>query len=529
LTAEDEGDALELCDELDGMPLAIELAAGHLVHLTPRELLRRLDRRFELLIGGPRHHRQRQQTLQAVMDWSWDGLERDEQTVLSMLSVFHGGWTLDAADGLWGDMVTTPIPSVLRALTAKSMINPTRTASGTRCGMLETVRLFCQQKLVDLDLSEWAHGAHSAWYAAWVRSTPLDQRLFWQPWIRQCVDELDNLHAAFTWSIGRRYLSDAVTLHTATAGPTQWMVAADSGYRWAQILLEFELDRRDEVVVLMTGAMGAVGVGDHAAMETWSAQAEQLVELADPCLAALIFVYRAAVAVVRDPDRARRLFGAAQDAAEQSGSRLAQGYVKAWQLHFDLCTSEGRAVPHIWNAADYGDADSVGWETAATAATIHEARPGNLAEAQELSAVSEAYRRESGYGRAASLAHETLMMALAAEPAVTMEAARTALRDLDRSSDAICHPEMVLAVAIAYARADDPVRALTYLDVLRRSAMFFFMHYELRREFAHQVRSRLDANAIAQAQAASASLDVEQILDRELRGERVSESHIATP
>ena len=210
----------------------------------------------------------------------------------------------------------------------------------------------------------------------------------------------------------------------------------------------------------MTGTMAAVCVGDHAAMETWGAQAEERVDLADPCLAALIFVYRAAIAVVPDPDRARRLFDAAQNAAEHSGSRLAQGYVKAWQLHFDLCTPEGRALPHIWSAAEYGGTESVGWETAAAAATIHEARLGNLAEAHELSAVYEAYRRESAYGRAASLAHETLMMALAAEPPVAMETARTAMRDLDRTSDAVCHPEMVLAVAIAYARSGDDVRAL---------------------------------------------------------------------
>ena len=316
-------------------------------------------------------------------------------------------------------------------------------------------------------------------------------------------------------------LSDAVTIHAGIKGPINWMVAAESGYRWAQLLLERELDRRDEVVVLMTGTMAAVCVGDHAAMETWGAQAEERVELADPCLAALIFVYRAAIAVVPDPDRARRLLGAARRAAERSGSRLAQAYVKAWQLHFDLCTPEGRAVPHIWSAADYGGTESVGWETAAAAATIHEARLGNLAEAQELSGVYEAYRRESGYGRGASLAHETLMMALAADPLVAMETARAAFRDLDRTSDVVCHPEMVLAVAIAYARSGDDVRALTYLDVVRRSAMFFFVHYELRRDFVHQVRSRLDATAIAQALAASASLDIEAILDRELRPQHV--------
>ena len=161
------------------------------------------------------------------MDWSWEGLERDEQTVLSVLSECHGGWTLDAAEGLCSDLVTTPITTVLRSLTAKSMINPTRTASGTRYRMLETVRLFGQQKLVDLELSEWAHRAHSAWYAGWVRATPLDERLFWQPWIRQSVDELENLHTAFNWAIEAGQLSDAVTLHAAMKGP----INSDGGSR----------------------------------------------------------------------------------------------------------------------------------------------------------------------------------------------------------------------------------------------------------------------------------------------------------
>ena len=304
-----------------------------------------------------------------------------------------------------------------------------------------------------------------------------------------------------------------MTLHAAIAGPINWMVAAESGYRWAQLLLERELDRRDEVVVLMTGTMAAVCVGDHAAMETWGAQAEERVELADPRLAALIFVYRAAIAVVPDPDRARRLFDAAQEAAERSGSRLAQGYVKAWQLHFDLCTPEGRAVPHVWNAADYGGAESVGWETAAAAATIHEARLGNLAEAQKLSAVYEAYRRRVGLRpRGLTGTRDAHDGARRRTPGRDGDRA-SCLRDLDRTSDVVCHPEMVLALAIAYARSGDRVRALTYLDVVRRSAMFFFVHYDLRRDFAHEVRSGLDATAIAQAQAASASLDVEQILE----------------
>ena len=450
------------------------------------------------------------------MEWSWDRLDPDERVVLSMLSAFNGGWLLDAAEGTCGELVTTPVAAVLRSLAAKSMIDPARTWQGIRYRMLESVRLFGQQQLDHMDLSEQAHRAHRDWYVNWVRTTPPDQRLFWQPWISRCVDELDNLTAAFTWSIERDDIPDAVSLHAALAGAMSWVVAPVNGYRWAQRLLECELDARDEVVVLMAGTMGALGIGDHAAMKSWGARAEERVEFADDCLAALILVWRAAVAVIQEPDRASRLLVAAREAAVRSGSRLVEGYVDAWQLHADLCTPEGRAIPRRWNAVDYGGAESVGWMTALLAATVHEARLGNLSEAMACRAAGETYFRGRVHvGRV--FAHDTLAMALAADPASALDAARSAQRELDRTTDAVSQGEIVLAVAIAYARAGDAARALTYLEVLRDAPMILFIHYDLRRDFAHQVRCQLDDTAIADARTAATHLDVEAILDIELR------------
>ena len=97
-----------ICKQLDGIPLAIELAASQLAHMSPQELVERLDDRFELLGGGRRRKRQRQQTLAAMMDWSWELLDETEQRVLAALSVFSGGCTLHAAEFLCADLSATP-------------------------------------------------------------------------------------------------------------------------------------------------------------------------------------------------------------------------------------------------------------------------------------------------------------------------------------------------------------------------------------------------------------------------------------
>ena len=156
---EDRAAASEICARLDGLPLAIELAAAQLSHLGPRELLARLDTRFELLVGGRNRRRQRQQTLQAMMDWSWELLTTEEQHVLTCLSVFSGGWTIEAAEGVCGRLGYPSVATVLRSLVAKSLVEPRTGVRGNRYRLLETVRLFAQQKLLDRPIDWRAGGA----------------------------------------------------------------------------------------------------------------------------------------------------------------------------------------------------------------------------------------------------------------------------------------------------------------------------------------------------------------------------------
>ena len=194
--------AIQICRSLDGIPLAIELAAAQLGALAPRELLERLDNRFELLVGGRTRRRQRQQTLQAVMQWSWELLSDVERTVLRELSVFAGGWTLEAAEAVLARPGRPAVAGVLRSLVWKSLIEPVAGTSG-RHRMLETVRLFAQERLAESGSAAEARDRHASWFVEWTQRQPTPKKLFSFDWLVEFRNDLDNIASAITWSVER--------------------------------------------------------------------------------------------------------------------------------------------------------------------------------------------------------------------------------------------------------------------------------------------------------------------------------------
>ncbi len=318
------------------------------------------------------------------MEWSWDLLSEDERRVLASLSVFVGGWTLDAAEGVARGLAGAPVAALLRSLASKSLIEPHRTGHGPRYRMLETVRLFGQHKLVEMGMAEQVRVAHRDWFVLWIETTPLEQRLWWLPWIHSCADELDNLASAFEWSFDHEELAQAATLLVSTAGAMHNLIGNEQGYRWASGTLDRELNVKDRVAVLTAGVAAAIGVGDHRTMDEWGAQAEELVESADPTLACFLLQWRATLAIIRDPERAALLYDAAELAASQAESPLGAGYIAAWRLHAELCTPQGRLARPSWAPSAFGGTNSMGWSCAVTTGIYHEARLGNLAVAEEL-------------------------------------------------------------------------------------------------------------------------------------------------
>jgi predicted ATPase/DNA-binding SARP family transcriptional activator len=161
----DEAAVADIVGRLDGLPLAIELAAAKVRVMSTADIARRLENRFALLRGGDRSAPDRHQTLLAVIDWSWNLLGEPEKRALRRLSVFHDGFTLDAAEHVLGPVALDAVHS----LANQSLVTVVESAAGVRYRMLETVREFGRMQLVDAGEDEAAADAHRAWavgYAA---------------------------------------------------------------------------------------------------------------------------------------------------------------------------------------------------------------------------------------------------------------------------------------------------------------------------------------------------------------------------
>ncbi len=139
----------ELCARLDGIPLALELAAARLRSLSVKEINARLNDRFKLLIGGSRVALERQQTLRALVSWSYDLLQKNEQIVLDRLSVFAGGFDLEAAEAVCGADPITPgdVLDLVTSLVEKSLVMVEQEIDGSRYGLLETIKEFAREHL----------------------------------------------------------------------------------------------------------------------------------------------------------------------------------------------------------------------------------------------------------------------------------------------------------------------------------------------------------------------------------------------
>jgi predicted ATPase len=200
LTAEVAPAVAEICRRLDGLPLAIELAAARVKVLSPTALQARLERRLPLLTGGGQDLPARQQTMRATIGWSHDLLAGDEQALFRRLAVFIGGFTLKAAEAVVG-LDIDEILEGIASLVDKSLLRQTdQHSEEPRYGMLETVREFGLEQLLTSGEEEATRRAHASWYTATAENTwqGLDARAD-VDWLNQIEADHDNLRAAFVW------------------------------------------------------------------------------------------------------------------------------------------------------------------------------------------------------------------------------------------------------------------------------------------------------------------------------------------
>lgn len=206
----------QVCYRLDGISLAIELAAARVKMLSVEQISKRLDDRFRLLTGGARTSLPRQQTLRALIDWSYDLLAENERLLLRRLSVFAGGWTLEAAEEVCSDqspanseqtdhrLLITDILDLLTQLVNKSLVIVIEhSQSGeTRYRMLETIRQYAREKLLETGGSENIRDKHLAFFEKLAeQAEPELYRSNQVFWFNKLDDELDNFRMAMEWAL----------------------------------------------------------------------------------------------------------------------------------------------------------------------------------------------------------------------------------------------------------------------------------------------------------------------------------------
>ncbi|WP_350280212.1 BTAD domain-containing putative transcriptional regulator [Kribbella sp. HUAS MG21] len=194
----------EICRRLDGMPLAIELAAARLRALTPLQIVDRLADRFRLLTSGSRTALPRHQTLRAVVEWSWDLLDPDEQAVARRLSLFSGGATLDAAEQICSDESIPPesVLGVLASLVDKSLVEAAADERSVRYRMLETVRAYGAEQLRAAGEYDRFRRAHTVYFSRLLRSARRKLRTGEQiEWIARLTADNENLLDALRTAI----------------------------------------------------------------------------------------------------------------------------------------------------------------------------------------------------------------------------------------------------------------------------------------------------------------------------------------
>jgi hypothetical protein len=234
---EDAAAVVEICRRLDGIPLAIELAASRMQSMTVTELRDRLDDRFRLLVGS-RRGLERHQTLRHAVGWSHDLLDDTEKLLLARCSVFAGGFDLAAASAVGGCGDELATLDVLDALVRKSLLVADRSSGRTRFSMLETIRQFVEEQLVASGSADETRAAHARYFAG----RESDVLALWDgPRQREAyawfIVELANLRAAFRWAANHHDVDTAAAIAAYATFLGSWVEQYEpSG--WAEELVE---------------------------------------------------------------------------------------------------------------------------------------------------------------------------------------------------------------------------------------------------------------------------------------------------
>jgi predicted ATPase/class 3 adenylate cyclase len=515
LTADNAPAVAQVCVRLDGIPLAIELAAARVRVLPPRQLLARLEDRFRLLTGGSRTALERHQTLQAAVAWSHALLTAPERTLFARLSVFAGGFSLEAAeavgtdpDGPGGEGTESPeVLDLLTHLVDTSLVEAEEQPDGTaRYRLLETLRQYARERLEEAGEAARVRTRHAAYFAGeWGARAPAGAAsALWGPggadaaraWHEQTDREYANLRAALRWFADTGGVEPGLRLCLALHAYWFRHAALSEGAGWYRAFLAADAARRAAPAELRARVLDAAGIfaqllGDYDAstrlraesVETWRA-----VGAPRPLTGALIALgadrwlhgeYARAEAVVQEALEAARRLGDAWSVCRclrllAQVARVRRDFDRAAALLEESLTVAGDTAPlHAYRAhcllgriaSERGRYREATAHLAAGVALISaQGSPHYLADGLEwLAAVAGATDRAARaarlLGAAATVRHETGEVRYPPDRAAyerDLASVRAQLDDVAFAAAWAQGQAMSLEQAVAYALADAP-------------------------------------------------------------------------
>jgi predicted ATPase len=307
-----------LCRRLDGLPLAIELAAARIRVLTPQQVLDRLSDRFALLAQGSCNGPARQQTLRACVEWSFDLCSKPERLLWGRLSVFAGGFELDAVEGVCADesLSRAELLDVLTGLVEKSIVGSSYDHRVVRYTMLETTREYGQERLVEAADQAGVRRRHRDWHqrlAAVAGEEWLTDRQAY--WYARLPKERANLRAAVEYSLAEAGAAAAALRIVLDLPRLYWSSLGDVREGMSWLARAFALaTAQDELRARALAFAGAQAIwsGDTAAMARWLDEGRHLARQLDDPVALALVAYAEAQAALQSHD-----LGGAIDAAER--------------------------------------------------------------------------------------------------------------------------------------------------------------------------------------------------------------------
>jgi len=434
----------EICRRLDGVPLAIELAAARVRALSPGEILDSLHDRFRLLTGGARTAVRRQQTLRASVDWSHALLTQPERVMFRRLAVFSGGFDLGAAQAVasGSEVARYQVLDLLTLLVDKSLVVADNAEGRTRYRLLETVRQYALEKLGESGEADIVRARHRDHYTALAALLDAPAGSDYERHVKHADIEIDNLRAAFGWSRENSETELALTL-ASSLQPLWQERGLREGLAWFEAALTDDNAQRGEV----TDTVRARALADRAVLATFAGtaggmeQAEQALALAreadDPALLArALTACGLSASVSYNVEMARACFTEAIGLARALGDRWRLTLILGWQARAAALAGApiaARAAGEEGRDLAEAIGDRFGSRRCRWYLALAEFCQGDLVglDAQFAELVAEADAAHDVFYKAASLAFQGIVLAYQGETDAARAATEAAVEAAD--------------------------------------------------------------------------------------------------